>query len=229
MENNYQETVDSFDFLSNEEVSSNFADVNIALLQGTHIQSDDFKLYSVLDSYRKEFQFYYNTLYQLPLKRDKKNDVFYYYLDFQDTDKGKLSKSERHHYLTELETIMALMVINMYYASFFNVIKEIHWKDIEKEIKEGENKKLYQKLLFKEIKSGGYTDEQWNDVKKDIRRSIIKLEKLGWIKRLSKGYYDIHFQIRESIHRLENLYQNELTNFETFSDKIKLKKTNEQV
>lgn len=229
MENNYQETVDSFDFLNNEEVALNFADINIALLQGMHIQGDDFRLFNALDSYRKEFQFYYDALYQLPLGRDKKNDVFYYYLDFQDTNKGKLSKSDRHHYLTELETIMALMIINMYYAKFFTAIKEIHWSDIKKEIKEGENKKLYQNLLFKEIKTGGYTDEQWNDVKKDLRRSIIKLEKLGWVKRLSKGHHDIHFQIRESIHRLENLYKNELTDFESFSEKVKYKKTNEEI
>jgi len=228
MENNYQETVSSFDFLSKDEVSSNFADVNTALLQGRHIQNDEIRLFNVIDSYRKEFQFYYETLYLLPLKRDKKNNVFYYYLDFQENNKGKLYHNDRHQYLTELETIMSLMVINMYYAKFFNVLKEIRWEDIEKEIKSGENKILYQKLLFKEVKSGGYTDEQWKDVKKDLRRSLIKLEKLGWVKRLSKGHYDIHFRIRESIQRLESLYQEELIDFDSFAEKLKLKKINEE-
>lgn len=223
MENEFEKQVDSFEFLNHEDVLTYFANINIDLLQGKHIQMDEYNSFKVLDKYREEFKFYYQKLYQLDLKRDSKNDVYYFYLDFQEDNKGKLYRNDRHKYLTEHQTIIGLMLLNMYYTKLFSPYKEIHWDEIKNEILNGENKIWYQELLFKEFKSGGYTDRQWNEFKNDLSNTIKSFEKLGWIKRIEKGTQTIHFEIRESILRLADLYNEELTNFEAFTEKIKLR------
>ena len=224
-----EKKIESFDFLEIEKVEQNFVNVNINLLKGRHIQQDEYKLFNVLDEYFNQFKFYYDRLYQLELKRKIAQDVQYFYLDFTEENKGKLAAQELHHFLTEQQTIVTLLLLNMYYSEYFSFEKEFKWEDIKKEILNGENSDQYKKYFFKEIKSGGYTDPQWSDAKKAVNNTIKSIEKLGWCERRKGiGRSEIQFSIRESIERFVEMYRYELSNFDEFAEKINNKRIDEE-
>lgn len=229
MESSTEKKIDSFDFLEIDKVEQNFASININLLRGRHIQQDEFKHFQVIDEYFDHFMFYYDRLYHLELKRKISHDVHYFYLNFSEETKGKLNSSSLHHFLTEQQTIVSLLLLNMYYSQYFSFEKEFSWEDIKAEILSGENSKSYQKFFFKKVKSGGYTDPQWSEAKKSVNSTIKGLEKLGWCeKKKGIGRNEIQFTIRESINRFVEMYQSELSNFEEFAEKISKKRTDEE-
>jgi chromosome condensin MukBEF MukE localization factor len=230
MEDFDKEKIESFNFLEIEDIEQSFASVNIKLLRGKHIQHDEHRTFSILDEYEHHFKFYYERLYGLELKRKISHGVHYFYLDFTEETKGKLYLTDFHHFLTEHQTILALLFLNMYYSSYFSFEKEFSWEDIKSEIKNGENNHLYQSYLFrKRSESGDYTDGQWSDVKKSFGNTIRSLEKLGWceIKRGAEKN-EIRFTIKESIERFIEMYKDELTHFEVFSEKIKKMRNHEE-
>tara|TARA_A100000171_G_scaffold42202_1_gene43398 strand:- start:6752 stop:7441 length:690 start_codon:yes stop_codon:yes gene_type:complete len=228
MENPAEKKIESFDFLEIEKVEQNFAAVNINLLKGRHIQQDEYKLFDLLDDYEDEFKFYYDRLYQLELKRKISSEVHYFYLDFPEENKGRLAAQELHHFLTEQQTIVTLLLLNMYYSEYFSFEKEFTWEDIKKEILNGENSEYYKRYFFKKIKSGGYSDTQWRDAKKAVDSTIKGIEKLGWCERkkgIERG--EIQFTVRESIERFVEMYEDELSNFDAFAEKISKKRIDE--
>ncbi len=228
MEDITEKKIDSFDFLESEKMEQNFATININLLKGRHIQQDEYKLFDVLDEYANEFTFYYDRLYQLKLKRKIAHDVQYFYLDFPEENKGRLAAQELHHFLTEQQTIVTLLILNMYYSEYFSFEKEFKWEDIKREILNGENSEQYKRFFFKELKGGGYSDTQWRDAKKAVDNAIKSIEKLGWCERKKGiGRGDIQFTVRESIERFVEMYQHELSNFNEFAEKIIKKRNNE--
>lgn len=221
MEDPAKKKIESFDFLEIEKVEQNFATVNINLLKGRHIQQDEYRLFDLLDEYQDEFKFYYDRLYQLELKRKITSDVHYFYLDFPEENKGRLASQELHHFLTEQQTIVTLLLLNMYYSEYFSFEKEFTWKDIKKEILNGENSEQYQKYFFKKVKGGGYSDPQWSTAKKAVDKAIRSIEKLGWCERKKGiGRGEIQFTVRESIERFVEMYEDELSNFDAFAEKI---------
>lgn len=228
MEGSLEKKIESFGFLEFERVGHSFASININLLRGRHIQQDEFKLFQIIDEYFDHFKFYYDRLYQLELKKKISHGVHYFYLNFPEENKGKLYATDLHRFLTEQQTIVTLILLNMYYSEYFSFEKEFSWEDIKTEIRSGENSKHYQKFFFKKIKSGGYTDSEWSDAKKAVNTAIKSLEKLGWCERKKGiGRNEIEFSIRESINRFTEMYQNELSNFEDFAEKISKKKDEE--
>ena len=230
MEDFSNKKVESYDFLKKESVEQNFASINIALLKGRHIQQDEFKLFQVIDHEIKHFKFYYKQLYQLNLKKGISNQVQYFYLDFPDENKGKLYQIDRHKYLSELQTVITLLLLNMYYSEYFSFAKEITWDDIRKEIDSGENSLLYQKIFFKKVKQGGYSDKEWSRAKTLIENTIKSIEKMGWVERVKNSQGNsIQFIIRESINRFAEMYQDELTHFENFAEKISQNRINGQL
>ncbi len=229
MEDSTEKKIESFDFLEIEKVEQNFVAVNINLLKGRHIQQDEYRLFDILDEYEDEFKFYYERLYQLELKRKITHDVHYFYLDFSEANKGKLTAQNLYHFLTEQQTIVTLLLLNMYYSEYFSFEKEFQWEDIKKEILNGENSDQYKRFFFKKLKSGGYSDAQWRDAKKAVDNAIKSIEKLGWCERKKGiGRGEIQFTIRESIERFVEMYQYELSNFDEFAEKVSKKRINEE-
>ncbi|MBV8802906.1 MAG: hypothetical protein JO131_08110 [Gammaproteobacteria bacterium] len=225
MENDHPETINNvFSFLEKEEVQEYFADLNIALLRGRHIQKNDYHLFHLLNAYQKEFANYYKLLYNLLLEKDRMDNEIYYYLDFPIDGRGKLADYSRHKELTEKQIVIGLMLLNMYYDRFFENPKEINWIDIKKEITEGESSSLYKKLLFNHIRDD-YSDQEWSRVTKLLRQVLKKFETLGWIQELKLTEVDeLRFTLRESIHRLAKLYKYEIENFDEFIKEYNSKK-----
>lgn len=214
-----QEVVINYSFLGDEKVQQHFADVNIELLRGRHIQQEEFYSFQLLSNYEREFGMYYDTLYGMVLNKEIKDNQSYFYLSFPDDAKGKLYHSDRHKELSEIQTIIGIILMNMYYERYFEHQKEIRWEEIKKEITEGEFAEDYQRVFFGEARAA-FTDTEWEELKKRFRRTIRDFEKLGWVKLLTTDEHEIHFVLKESIHRFAKLYQTEVENFDQFVQKI---------
>ena len=209
----------TFDFLNDVFVKQHFADLNIALLNGRHIQPRDGTLFQLLDHYFEHFRYYYESLYGLNLDRNTIDNTVYYYLDFPQDIRSKISSPEYSRQLTQRETIIGIMLLNMYYERYFDNIKEIHWSNIESEILEGKNSDLYKKMFFGDIRNS-YTPQEWGLRKSNFKDTLRTFEKLGWIEQhpsvFSDYTDDIHFTLQPSIHRLASLYGQELEHFNAF-------------
>lgn len=220
MEHENNSKRNTYDFLNEDRVQRYFADLNINLLQGKHIMSDDYYSFQLLRDYFSELEIYYQEFYQLNLEKVKIDDSIYFYLDFPIDSKGKLSHTNRYKELTEHQVIIGIILLNMYYDRYFEYPKELFWENIKKEIEESEFSDFYKKLFFSEMRTF-YTDKEWEKVHDLFRKTINSFTQIGWITKLSKGKEDIHFELKESIHRFAELYKTEIEDFPQFVLKIK--------
>lgn len=214
MENRPDDAV-YFTIFGEEEIEKHFADLNIKLLSGRHIQQDEVNIFSVLEDYYVQLRLFYQKIYKLELVLDTADRARYYYLNFFDTGRGKLGDSSRYRTLTEMQTITGLLLLNMYYSRYFENPKVIRWGDIKQEIEYGDHRTSYQRVLFPEMRPG-YIESEWTTVEKKFKTAIQSFHELGWVNRLSNSQEDLHFEIRPSIHRMAKLYAYELEHFETF-------------
>lgn len=215
MANEHAAQID-FSFLNEELVQAHFADLNIELLRGTHIQSDQYYLFRLLTTKENEIRFYYRTLYSLDLIKDKYDREIYFYLDFLDEGKGKVSPQQRHRELSHQNIITGFILLKLYYDKYFESHKEIQWQDIHKEMMESEFSLGFKRIFFSEIREF-YSDPEWEPVIRKFKKCLREFEILGWVKKIDSSDEDIiHFQIKESIHRFAKLYEKELTHFDEF-------------
>lgn len=219
MENeNYE--INGYPFLSEERVEKNFADVNILLLSGKHIDLKFYTEYTVLEDYEAHWRNFYNNLYKLDLVADMFEGKRCYYLDFKENGKGQLSDTNRNKELTELQTLIGLILLDMYYQKYFDEEKIIYWKEIKIQILESEHQEAYKRILFNAIRDS-YDAKEWGDVHTKFSKTIDNFDRLGWVKKQSGKNDELIFEIRPAIHRLAKLYQHELQNFDSFTQQLK--------
>lgn len=226
MANDDKDQLKPYDFLLKDRVANRFADINIELLKGRHIEPSDYGNHDVLSDYHDEFAEYYKALYQLVLRREKKDGIIYFYLDFPDGGKGKLSHPSRSKELNEDQTIIGIVLLNMYYAKWFEHPKEIWWNDIVLEIKQGEYRQHYKLLLFGDVRDD-YTRPEWERVETKFKNTLRSFDHLGWVTRLSKTNEEIHFTINVSINRLAELYQKEIADIDNLAKRIQHRNQND--
>lgn len=219
MENeNYE--ISDYSFLTEVSVEKHFADINILLLSGKHIDHKYYAEYTILEGYESQWRNFYSNLYRLNLVADISDRSRYYYLDFTENGKGKLSDVSRNKELTELQTLIGLTLLDMYYQKYFDEEKIIHWNDIKTQILESDHQEAYKRILFNDIRDS-YDEKEWSTVENKFGKTIDSFDKLGWVEKQSGRNEELVFEIRPAIHRLTKLYQDELQNFESFSQQIK--------
>lgn len=212
-----EEIENPFGFLDEEDVQEHFANLNIELLRGKHIQDDLFYEYQLLDIYEKELRNYYDKLYQLQLRKESFDSKNYYFLTFKEDTKGALVSQKRHKELSPIETIVAITILNMYYERFFDNEKLISYQEIRYQIDKGENSDHYKRAFFKGIVQDDYSPSEWSQVFKNIKTVISDFDQLGWVQKISTDSdKDFTFRIKESIHRFYLLYKEEIDDFESF-------------
>lgn len=211
-------------FLEKEDVQRNFADLNISLLEGKHIQKSDSRIFRLIRSYPGELKYYYQNLYGLDLIHGKYDNESYYYLSFPPNTKGNLSESSRHKEISDQNTIMGIMLLNIYHEKLFDQEKEMIWDDITKIIKESKNSDLYKMLWFNDIREN-YDDSEWRKFYEKIYRTLKEFQKLGWISgefpkksgtEVTEIQQTLRFRINVSINRFAELYGHEIKNFDSF-------------
>ncbi len=203
-----------YQFINTDRAAKYFADADIALKQGKHLQDYgmDSRLFSFVDEYYdKGLKDYYQHLFQMNLVRDKNDNQVFYYLDFPDDGKGKFGKENRSKELEDEKVIFAILLLNIYKGRFFEH-KEIEWTELEQVFKEGEHKELWQKLLFGRVKPS-YTINEELSVKDKVKSILKDFEKLGWIE--IKGIEEVKFEIMPSIERISRLYRDVIHNVDS--------------
>ncbi len=208
----------TFEFLKEESSKKHFAELDFAIRQGRHIQEygKDYKIYKYVASYYEYLENYYYSLFGIYLRKENNDQVFYYFLDFGDDDKGKFTGS-RSLEISDKQVIIAILLLNLYKEKFFEE-KEIRWSDIENIFENSEQKQLWQTLFFKDGYKRNYSPPEHKKFKDDISKILKEFDKLGWITWIDKS--EIHFEIMPSIDRIAKLYKNEITNIDTISTYI---------
>lgn len=222
-----EELTADYSFLQRRDVQTHFADLNIALLGGRHIQTGEGYVFTLVNSYPDEFRFFYRSLYGLELKQARAENIDYYYLDFPDEGKGKLATTDRFREMTPWEIIIALMLLNFYYDRYFEQTKVITWSQLQKEILEGELSKLYKKTFFNGEMRDFYSDPDWKALADNFKRVLRNFDRWGWVKMqpAEEGDGDLAFLIRESIDRFGKLYDYEISQFEQFIGQVNQKRS----
>lgn len=219
MENENLE-IDDYSFLSEENVEKHFADVNILLLSGKHIDHKFYSEYTILESYETQWRNFYSNLYRLNLIADIFDGSRYYYLDFTENGKGELSDISRNKELTPLQTLIGLTLLDMYYQKYFDEEKVIYWYDIKTQILESDHQEAYKRILFNDIRES-YDEKEWGEIHTKFIKTVDNFDRLGWVEKQSGRNEELVFEIRPAIHRLAKLYEDELQNFESFSQQLK--------
>ena len=207
----------NYEFLNTERARKHFADTDFALRSGKHIQNfgSDFKLFDFVNDYfDKGLSRYYLELLGMVLKKEFNDREGYFFLDFpEDGNKGKFGY-DRTYALDDRLVIFAILLLNLYKEKFFEN-KEVKWDELLYITEEGENKDLWQKLLFGENKRN-FTPAEKDDVRRKIERTLQVCERMGWIRWIS--YEELHFEIMPSIDRIAKLYQTEINNVELLTE-----------
>lgn len=219
MENGFA-AAHEYDFLKEEDAEKYFADLNISLLSGRHIDNRSYMLFSVLQKYEDQWRNYFCNLYQLSLVHNIFDGEVFYYLNFFSSGKAKFPDSSRHKALTEMQTITALTLLDMYYQKYFEGQKIITWADLRRQIEESDHKENYQRILFNNIRPS-YSEIEWQSAEKKFRDAVTSFDKLGWVVKQSAQGEELVFEIRPSIHRIAGLYEAELADFNNFSLQLK--------
>ena len=218
MEDGHQE-INDYQFLQLERIEKHFAEINYLLLSGKHIDQRDYVFHSLLTDYIEQWKNYYLKLYDLNLVPDIFDGQSYFYLDFGDSGKGKLNDPLRQREITPLQTLVGLLLLDMYYQKYFEREKIVTWNDLMIQILESDHEKQYKQILFGEIRAS-YDEKEWSLVQKRFLKALITFSKLGWINIHNDNGRNFSFEIRPAIHRLEKLYQEELNDFEVFSERF---------
>jgi chromosome condensin MukBEF MukE localization factor len=207
----------NYPFLNTDRATKHFADADIALKQGRHLQDYgvDSRLFSFVDdSYERGLKEYYQQFFQMNLVRDTNDNQKFYYLDFPEDGKGKFGKENRSKELEADKVIFAILLLNIFKDKFFEH-KEMEWNEFEQIFKESEHKELWQKLLFGKLKNS-YTPNEEQNVKDKVKSILKDFEKLGWVE--IKNIEEVKFEIMPSIERISRLYRDVISQVDSLED-----------
>jgi hypothetical protein len=207
----------NYSFLTSDRAKRYFADADIALKQGRHLQDYgyDSRLFSFVDEYYdRGLKEYYQQLFQMNLVREKNDNQSFYYLDFPDDGKGKFGKENRSKELEDEKVIFAILLLNVFKDKFFEQ-KEMEWSELEQIFKESEHKELWQKLLYGKVKLN-YTPDEEQKVKERVKSILKDFEKLGWV--VIRNSEEIKFEIMPSIERISRLYRDAIGQVDSIQD-----------
>tara|TARA_R110001606_G_scaffold86598_4_gene196015 strand:+ start:6843 stop:7535 length:693 start_codon:yes stop_codon:yes gene_type:complete len=225
MENGYSSEMknnNSFAFLNNSEVEKHFANLNIELLRGTHIDESHYYYFLLLENYFNELKDYYLSLYRLKLDKKTFENKTYYFLNFFLESKGVLSATARHKELSPIQTITAITLLNMYYERQFEKYKIVSFLEIREKIEQSEFGHLYRKAFFKNSNRKTYSSKEWSTVKTNIKNVITDFEQLGWVEKVTiLNENDFNFVLKHTIHRFQLLYEYEIKNLGEFLKSLK--------
>ncbi len=211
--------------ISNDDLKKNFADLHDALRSGRHIQSSDGIWYEIL---RKKDNFeslktFYEEIYIVDLKEDIKG---YFYIDFFEGSKGKLSDTYLHNVIKKLDGwqhLVGVMLLKMFYEKWYDNDKIITWEDIYLEIIDKEYYAQYQRILFgkNRVRAENLDENEIDFASNKFFKAIIDFSKLGWVNILvSKNVKEENWQFRlnVSIHRFAELHQRDLDDIDTLME-----------
>lgn len=208
-----------FGFLNDGQVRRHFAELNNDLLRGKHIMPSSAAHFAILDEHEAGFAHYYAALYSLNLQRRTHDNVTYFYLEFPEVGKGRLSNPGLYFELDAKTTIVACILANLYFSNLFSFDKRFQWENIQYEIEHGEHRDAYQHLFFNETRTE-FTDKEWENIKVKFNTVIRYFSRIGLVEDdLDDSGY---FTILPTINHFIEIYKNEIEHIDEFLKDIKL-------
>lgn len=204
---NQQNTVNlKYQFLVDKKAKDVFANVDYHLKSGMHIQREHPKpeeIFKFIDRNYEGLTEYYKEFFQLDLRKAGGDWNKYYYIDFEEGNRGKIPANYRSYLNTEW-LIVGLLFLKIYKLDAnlelesINEFKKLLFSEYEEE------KNSLLKLLADAAneKSSEFNDKKVEDI---IHKAFDVFDGLGWI---VKDYQDRDkFKYMPSFERLRKMYE----------------------
>lgn len=217
------DTLSKFEFLDFPESEENFANCDIALRNGRHIQNHyhEAGMYDYIATYFEELGYLYLKLFGLQLRYGEYHDERYYFLDFTGDSKGKYggTRSDR---LSARHTLFGLLLLKIHRLENQFGKDDIDLAKLKDRLKNENNTyrdDIY-RLFAKVSTKGGATEPDESNIDTWIDNSLAKFGELGWV------YFDQddnrgRFTILPSFNRLFDIYLQEIKEFDkVFNDSV---------
>jgi hypothetical protein len=210
-----------FEFLDSSDSEESFANCDIALRGGRHIQNHhhEIRLYDYISNNYDELVYFYLKLFGLHLKFSVHHDNKYYFLDFAADSKGKYGGT-RSAPLSARHTLFGLLLLKIHRLENYFGKNDIDIGKLKERLKNENNTyrdDIY-RLFARVSGKGGATEPDETNIDTWIDNSLAKFEELGWI------YFESttdHFTILTSFNRLFELYLTEIKEFDKILDDSK--------
>tara|TARA_R110002111_G_scaffold245311_1_gene307613 strand:- start:4438 stop:5112 length:675 start_codon:yes stop_codon:yes gene_type:complete len=208
------EEVSRNDFLHDNKVEQVFAKLDYALRSGIHIQRDYPKpgeLFRFLERNFDSLKLYYYELFHIILSKQGNDFKHYYFIDFEEGNRGAIPTSSRDYLDTEV------IIIGMLFYKLYQIDGNIELDTVDDFIStlisEYDDEK---EALFKLIinsRSGKSTDFNEEKVIALIKKAFDTFNHLGWIE-WEDNQIKNRFKPLPSFERLRILYQSQINNID---------------
>jgi hypothetical protein len=198
-------------FFNDADAEELFAKLDYQLKDGMHIQERDhqFELYYFLNRNEKSLVAYYEQFFGIHLSSGGVGRDRYYYLEFNQTDRGGIDGEHRYFLKAEYVIIGFLIYKIIYIDRNFEMdsVKKLQLS-IQTDYEELKDD-LYR--LLARLRRTGSTELGDTRVADMILDALKEFKKLGWVV-LDEDFFD-HMP---SFHRLNKIYSDHISNFEEF-------------
>jgi hypothetical protein len=198
-------------FFNDADAEELFAKLDYQLKDGMHIQERDhqFELYYFLNRNEKSLVAYYEQFFGIHLSSGGVGRDRYYYLEFNQTDRGGIDGEHRYFLKAEYVIIGFLIYKIIYIDRNFEMdsVKKLQLS-IQTDYEELKDD-LYR--LLARLRRTGSTELGDTRVADMILDALKEFKKLGWVV-LDEDFFDV----MPSFHRLNKIYSDHISNFEEF-------------
>ncbi|WP_405571181.1 condensin complex protein MksE [Winogradskyella sp. Asnod2-B02-A] len=208
------EEVSRNDFLHDNKVEQVFAKLDYALRSGIHIQRDYPKpgeLFRFLERNFDSLKLYYYELFQIILSKQGNDFKHYYFIDFEEGNRGAIPTSSRDYLDTEV------IIIGMLFFKLYQIDGNIELDTVDDFIStliseyDDEKEALFK--LISNSRSGKSTDFNDEKVIALIKKAFDTFNHLGWIE-WEDNQIKNRFKPLPSFERLRILYQSQINNID---------------
>ncbi|MGL4596836.1 MAG: chromosome partition protein MukE [Bacteroidia bacterium] len=204
-----------YSFLETEEAENLFADLDVALKMGQHVQNFPHQtdLFNFIEKFEDELRAYYRNLFKVNLAGKGSDYTRYFYLEIDEESRGIVKSRSKK--LSPEHTLLGILLLKIHRIDKF-FVNDIFVPDLIQLIKTNEEYKNYIYNLFAKRREKEATEIDENTIDDWVRNSLKEFERLGWIN------YDLRnrevFEIMPSIERLFTMYSYEIHNIDRLID-----------
>ena len=219
MENQNSSGITNTSFFKDKYAKECFAKVDYFLKSGGHIQREYPKpvsAYRFVESNFESLQVYYKDFFRVHLEKGGSDFNKYYFIDFEERNRGEISQEYRQYLKTEFLTIGLLFLklykfdgnIELDNVSDFLIILFSEYED---------EKEALTKIILN-TNSSLSTDRGDDLVKKTVNDAFKKFSELGWIYWVDDKKDRFHYL--PSFERLRKMYEQQILNIDELIQEV---------
>ena len=220
MENENSNYINRYKFFHDKKTVEVFAKIDYLLRSSVHIQRNyplPGELFRFISRNFESLKAYYLDIFDVLLKEEGSEFSRYYFIDFEERNRGNIAIEHREYLKTEY------IIIGMLYFKLYKIDGNIDLDSVS-EFKtllfsEYEEEKDALRKLIADVtgdKSSDYSDQKIEEV---IRKAFGKFQELGWIAWEDDQERD-KFIYMPSFERLRLMYQPQITGIDELIKKL---------